>query len=79
MWESGSSPAQAAIAPQSADVAVVVGAEQVDATVEATRALVEVVGGVARRSRSSRRPRTSTRSRSSAKSVVRSQTAPSDS
>ena len=43
---SGSSPAQAAIALQPADVAVVVGAEQVDAAVEAALALVEVVGGV---------------------------------
>ena len=41
--------------PQPADVAVVVGAEQVDAAVEAALALVEVVGGVARRSRSARR------------------------
>ena len=46
MFASGSSPAHAAIALQPADVAVVVGAEQVDAQVEAALPLVEVVGGV---------------------------------
>ena len=78
MFLSGSSPAHGGHRREPADVAVVVGAEQVDAAVEAALALVDVVGECRRRSRSARRcDRISTRSLSSPKSVVRIHSAPS--